>query len=302
MHEQIARNKRRTFLMLLGFVALITIVAAAIVLLVGAGWVGVIIAFIIAMALAWGSYYNSDKIAIAASRAKPADETEYRRYHNLVEGLCIAAGLPKPRLYVVNDPAPNAFATGRNPKHAALAVTTGLLEVMNRVELEGVIAHELSHVKNYDILVTTIAVTAVGTIALISDIGLRFAFWGGMSDRRDSNGDSGPLGVVIAVASLAVLMLAPFAGYLMQMSMSRDREYLADASGVQLTRYPPGLISALEKLRDDHAVVHNATKATAQMWIEQPLETDPKKPGSKFNNLFDTHPPLEDRIKRLQEM
>jgi len=302
VHEQIARNKRRTFLMLLGFVALITIVAAAIVLLVGAGWVGVIIAFIIAMALAWGSYYNSDKIAIAASRAKPADETEYRRYHNLVEGLCIAAGLPKPRLYVVNDPAPNAFATGRNPKHAALAVTTGLLEVMNRVELEGVIAHELSHVKNYDILVTTIAVTAVGTIALISDIGLRFAFWGGMSDRRDSNGDSGPLGVVIAVASLAVLMLAPFAGYLMQMSMSRDREYLADASGVQLTRYPPGLISALEKLRDDHAVVHNATKATAQMWIEQPLETDPKKPGSKFNNLFDTHPPLEDRIKRLQEM
>jgi heat shock protein HtpX len=254
------------------------------------------------MALAWGSYYNSDKIAIAASRAKPADETEYRRYHNLVEGLCIAAGLPKPRLYVVDDPAPNAFATGRNPKHAALAVTTGLLETMNRVELEGVIAHELSHVKNYDILVTTIAVTAVGTIALISDIGLRFAFWGGMSDRRDNNGDSGPLGAIIAIAALAVLMLAPFAGYLMQMAMSRNREYLADASGVQLTRYPPGLISALEKLRDDQAVVHHATKATAQMWIEQPLETDQKKAGSKFNNLFDTHPPLEDRIRRLQEM
>ncbi len=256
----------------------------------------------IALALAWGSYYNSDKIAIAASRAKPADETEYRRYHNLVEGLCIAAGLPKPKLYVVNDPAPNAFATGRNPKHAALAVTTGLLEVMNRVELEGVLAHELSHVKNYDILVTTIAVTAVGTIALISDIGLRFAFWGSLSGRRDNNGDSGPLGAVIAIASLAVLMLAPFAGYLMQMAMSRNREYLADASGVQLTRYPPGLISALEKLRDDHAVVHNATKATAQMWIEQPLETDEKKQGSKFNKLFDTHPPLEDRIARLQEM
>ena len=301
MNEQIARNKRRTFVMLLGFVVVITLAATAIVLLFGGGWVGVIIAFVLAMALAWGSYYNSDKIAIAASRAKPADENEYRRYHNLVEGLCIAAGLPKPRLYVVDDPAPNAFATGRNPKHAALAVTTGLLEVMNRVELEGVIAHELSHVKNYDILVTTIAVTAVGTIALISDIGLRFALWGGMSSRRDSN-DSGPLGIVIAVASLAVLMLAPFAAYLMQMAMSRNREYLADASGVQLTRYPPGLISALEKLRDDHAVVHNATKATAQMWIEQPLETDKEKPGSKFNNLFDTHPPLEDRIKRLQEM
>jgi heat shock protein HtpX len=302
LNEQIARNKRRTFLMLLGFVVIITLAATAIVLLFGGGWVGVIIAFVIAMALAWGSYYNSDKIAIAASRAKPADETEYRRYHNLVEGLCIAAGLPKPRLYVVDDPAPNAFATGRNPKHAALAVTTGLLEVMNRVELEGVIAHELSHVKNYDILVTTIAVTAVGTVALISDIGLRFAFWGGMSGRRDNNGDSGPLGAVIAIASLAVLMLAPFAAYLMQMAMSRNREYLADASGVNLTRYPPGLISALEKLRDDHAVVHHATKATAQMWIEQPLETDKEKPGSKFNNLFDTHPPLEDRIKRLQEM
>jgi heat shock protein HtpX len=302
VNEQIARNKRRTFLMLLGFVVIITLAATAIVLLVGGGWVGVIIAFVIAMALAWGSYYNSDKIAIAASRAKPADETEYRRYHNLVEGLCIAAGLPKPKLFVVDDPAPNAFATGRNPKHSSVAVTTGLLDVMNRVELEGVLAHELSHIKNYDILVTTVAVTAVGTIALISDIGLRFAFWGGLSDRRDNNGDSGPIGAIIAIASLAVLMLAPFAGYLMQMAMSRNREYLADASGVQLTRYPPGLISALEKLRDDHAVVHHATKATAQMWIEQPLETDKQKPGSKFNNLFDTHPPLEDRIKRLQEM
>lgn len=302
MNEQIAANKRRTFLMLFGFVVVIVLVATAIVLLFGGGWIGIVIAFVIAMGLAWGSYYNSDKIAIAASRAQPADETEYRRYHNLVEGLCIAAGLPKPRLFVVDDPAPNAFATGRNPKHAALAVTTGLLDVMNRVELEGVIAHELSHVKNYDILVTTIAVTAVGTIALISDIGLRFAFWGGLSGRRDNNGDSGPLGAVLAIASLAVLMLAPFAGYLMQMAMSRNREYLADASGVQLTRYPPGLISALEKLRDDHAVVHHATKATAQMWIEQPLETDKKKPGSKFNNLFDTHPPLEDRIARLQEM
>jgi heat shock protein HtpX len=302
VNEQIARNKRRTFYMLLGFVVIITLVAAALVLLFGGGWVGVILAFVIAMALAWGSYFNSDKIAIAASRAKPADPTEYRRYHNLVEGLCIAAGLPKPKLYVVDDPAPNAFATGRNPKHAAVAVTSGLLEEMNRVELEGVLAHELSHVKNYDILVTTIAVTAVGTIALISDIGLRFAFWGGLSDRRDNNGDAGPIGAIIAIASLAVLMLAPFAGYLMQMAMSRNREYLADASGVQLTRYPPGLISALEKLRDDQAVVHHATKATAQMWIEQPLETDKDKPGSRFNNLFDTHPPLEDRIRRLQEM
>ena len=169
------------------------------------------IVVVIAMALAWCSYFNSDKVALAASRAKPADETEYRRYHNLVEGLCIAAGLPKPRLYVVDDPAPNAFATGRNPKHAALAVTTGLLEKMNRVELEGVLAHELTHVKNYDILVTTVAVTAVGTIALLADFGLRFVFWGGVRDRRDNNDAGAARARSSRSLALALLMLAPFA-------------------------------------------------------------------------------------------
>jgi heat shock protein HtpX len=305
VYEQIARNKRRTFVILFAFVGLVMLVAVAFDLLFGGGWVGLIIVAILSIGLAFFSYYNSDKVALAASHAKPADETEYRRYHNLVDGLCIAAGLPKPRLYVVEDPAPNAFATGRNPKHAAIAVTTGLLDKMNRVELEGVLAHELSHVKNYDILVTTVAVIAVGAIALLADIGLRFAFWGGISDsRRDSNNNSGGLGAILALLSLALLVLAPFAGYLMQFAMSRNREYLADASGVQLTRYPPGLIAALEKLRDDQAVVHYATKATAQMWIEQPLEParGKKDARSRFNNLFDTHPPLEDRIARLQEM
>jgi heat shock protein HtpX len=303
VYEQIARNKRRTFVILFGFVGLVAAVGVAFDILFGGGIAGLVIIVVLAAGLALFSYYNSDKVALAASHAKPADETEYRRYHNLVEGLCIAAGLPKPRLYVVDDPAPNAFATGRNPKHAAIAVTTGLLEKMNRVELEGVLAHELSHVKNYDILVTTVAVIAVGAIALLSDIGLRFAFWGGMRDRRDSN-DSGGLGGIVALLALALLVLAPFAGYMMQFAMSRNREYLADASGVQLTRYPPGLISALEKLRDDQAIVHHATKATAQMWIEQPLEpaADKKDTKSRFNSLFDTHPPLEDRIKRLQEM
>jgi heat shock protein HtpX len=304
VYEQIARNKRRTFVILFAFVGLVMLVAVAFDFLFGGGIPGLVAVAILSIGLALFSYYNSDRVALAASRAKPASETEYRRYHNLVEGLCIAAGLPKPRLYVVDDPAPNAFATGRNPKHAAVAVTTGLLEKMNRVELEGVLAHELSHVKNYDILVTTVAVIAVGAIALLADIGLRFAFWGGLRDsRRDSNDSSG-LGGIIALLALALLVLAPFAGYLMQFAMSRNREYLADASGVQLTRYPPGLISALEKLRDDQAVVHHATKATAQMWIEQPLEPgrERKDARSRFNNLFDTHPPLEDRIKRLQEM
>lgn len=304
MYEQIARNKRRTFVMLAAFVLLIALVAVALGILFQAGAAIVPIAIVIAIALAWTSYFYSDRVALAASRAKPADGPEYRRYHNLVEGLCIAAGLPKPRLYVVDDPAPNAFATGRNPKHAALAVTTGLLEKMNRVELEGVLAHELSHVKNYDILVSTVAVTAVGAVALMADLGMRFLWFGGRSGRRDNN-DSGPLGLILVVLAFALLILAPFAAQLMQFAMSRRRELLADASGVQLTRYPPGLISALEKLKDDQAVVHHATRATAQMWIEQPLDRDQEKKGTKgswLNRAFDTHPPLDERIAALKAM
>ncbi len=308
MYEQIARNKRRTFVMLAAFVLLIAAVAVALGVIFRAGVAIVPIAIVIAIAMAWTSYFASDKIALAASRAKPADGPEYARYHNLVEGLCIAAGLPKPRLYVVDDPAPNAFATGRNPQHAALAVTTGLLEIMNRVELEGVIAHELSHVRNYDILVSTIAVTAVGAVALMADLGMRFMWFGGRSDRRDNN-DSGGLGMILVILSFALLILAPFVAQLMQFAMSRRRELLADASGVQLTRYPPGLISALKKLQGDQAVVHYATRATAQLWIESPLERDEKieadgtkSKGSWLNRKFDTHPPLADRIAALEAM
>jgi heat shock protein HtpX len=313
VYEQIAKNKRRTFLLLLFFVVLIAGAALAFNFLLGFGLVGVAFAIVLAIAMAWGSYFYSDRVALAASRARPAEGPEYQRYHNLVEGLCIAAGLPKPRLYVVDDPAPNAFATGRNPKHAALAVTTGLLEKMNRVELEGVIAHELSHVKNYDILVTTVAVTAVGAIALLSDLGLRFMWFGG-SDRRD-RADSGNLGIILVILAFALLILAPFIALLMQFAVSRRRELLADASGVQLTRYPPGLIAALEKLKDDNAVVHHATRATAQMWIESPLDRGQggddagdgedgagKRKGSWLNRAFDTHPPLDERIRILKEM
>jgi heat shock protein HtpX len=280
---------------------LIAAVAIAFDFLLGFGAVGLVIAVVIAIGLAFFSYYYSDKVALAASRARPADGPEYRRYHNLVEGLCIAAGLPKPRLYVVDDPAPNAFATGRNPKPAALAVTTGLLQMMNRVELEGVIAHELSHVKNYDILVSTVAVTAVGAIALMADLGLRFLWFGGRRDRRDS-ASSGNAGVILAVLALALLVLAPFVAQLMQFAMSRKRELLADASGVHLTRYPPGLISALEKLKADQAVVHHATRATAQLWIESPLDRDREHKRTWLNRAFDTHPPLDERIKILKEM
>jgi heat shock protein HtpX len=249
--------------------------------------------------MAFVSYFYSDKVALAASRAKPADGPEYQRYHNLVEGLCIAAGLPKPKLYVVDDPAPNAFATGRNPKHSSLAVTTGLLQMMNRVELEGVIAHELSHVKNYDILAGTVAVIAVGTVALLADIGIRMSIFGG---GRDRNSDSGGAGALLAIIAMAFLVLAPLAAQLMQFSMSRKRELLADATGVQLTRYPPGLLSALKKLQTDKAVVRSASRATAQLWIESPLDRTEGKKGSWLNRAFDTHPPLDERISILESM
>src|SRR3954451_12795150 len=304
MYEQIARNKRRTFVMLAIFVLLIAAVAVALGYFFQAGVAIVPIAIVIAIAMAWTSYFASDRIALAASRAKPADGPEYGRYPNLVEGLCIDAGLAKPRLYVVDAPAPNAFATGRNPKHAAIAVTTGLLAIMNRVELEGVLAHELSHVRNYDILVSTVAVTAVGAVALMADLGLRFMWFGGRSDRRDNN-DSGPLGLILVILAFALLILAPFAAQLMQFAMSRRRELLADVSGVQLTRYPPRLIFALKKLHEEQAVVHHATRATAQMWIEILLERDEEKKGTKgswLNRAFDTHPPLDERIAALKAM
>jgi heat shock protein HtpX len=299
LYEQISQNKRRTWLLVAVFMLVVFGIAFLITWLLKFGIAGVIIAAVIAIGSAAASYYNSDKVALAMSRAKPAPEEEYRRLHNLVEGLCIGAGIPKPRLYVVDDPSPNAFSTGRNPNHSAVAVTTGLLEKMNRVELEGVLAHELSHIRNYDILVSTLAVTMVGLVALMSDLFLRFAFWGGMNDREDSNDN--PLGIVLVIFGFIAILFAPLIAQLMQLAISRQREYLADASGVQITRYPPGLISALEKLKDDHTHIHTASKATAHMWIEAPLDEDEKK-TRKFDNLFMTHPPLDDRIARLEEM
>ena len=235
------------------------------------------------------------------SRAVPADPVVYKRLHNLVEGLCIAGGLPKPRVYIVHDPAPNAFATGRNPKNAAIAVTTGLLEKMNRVELEGVVAHELSHIKNYDILVMTLAVTLVGTVAILTDITIRMMWWNGGRVARagDRDNRSNPL----ALIGIALLILAPLLARAMQAAVGRRRETLADVSAVQLTRYPPGLISALEKLQADSTVTHSASMATAHMWIEQPLPgvNDTGRLGF-FHKLFNTHPPLADRIALLREI
>lgn len=302
MYEQIAANKRKTAFLIFVFVALLFLVGLAFDFLIRGGVAGIVIVAVIVITGSVISYYNSDKVALAMSHAKPADPEQYARYHNLVEGLCIASGLPKPRLYVIDDPAPNAFATGRNPKHAAVAVTTGLLEKMNRVELEGVLAHELSHIRNYDVLVMTLAVTMVGMIVLLSDFFLRFMFWTGGRGGRDNNEGNNPVALIAAIFGFVLLLLAPLIAQLMQLAVSRRREYLADASGVQLTRYPPGLISALEKLKDDHTVIHSASKATAHLWIEEPLDTESGKAHTRFNNLFSTHPPLDDRIKALEAM
>ena len=301
MFELIRSNKRRSIALIASFVLVLCLVGAAVGLLVGYGIQGTIIALVFSGAMAFASYWKADSIALAVSRAKPADPQQYQRLHNLVEGLCIASGLPKPRIFIVDDPAPNAFATGRDPKHAAIAVTTGLLEKLNRVELEGVVAHELSHIRNYDILVSTLAVTLVGSVALLSNLAIRMMWWNGGRSRR--SGDRGDSGNVLAIFGFVLLIFAPIIAKAMQAAVSRKRETLADVSACQMTRFPPGLISALEKLRDDTTVTHSATTATAHLWIEQPMSGvgDSGKLGW-FNKLFDTHPPLEERIALLREL
>jgi heat shock protein HtpX len=302
LYDQVSQNKRRSILLIAGFVVLVAAVAWAVTQLFQFGPAGFAIAVVVAGTTAFLSYWKSDSVALAMSRAHPADPTTYARLHNLVEGLCIASGLPKPRVYVIEDEAPNAFATGRDPKHAAIAVTTGLLQKMNRVELEGVIAHELSHIKNYDILVSTLAVTMVGIVALVSDFAIRFLWWGG--GRRNSHDrEGGGPAAILALVGFALLILAPLIGKVMHLAISRRREALADFSGVEMTRYPPGLISALEKLQQDQTVVASGSKATAHLWIEQPIaRTEEEGRMSRFNRLFDTHPPLEERIAALREL
>lgn len=301
MFEEIRANKRRSALLVMSFVAFVVLVGAAVGYLIGGGPVTLVIAIVIAGVTAFLSYWKSDAIALRVSRAHPADPETYARLHNLVEGLCIAGGLPKPAVYVIDDPAPNAFATGRNPRHAAIAVTTGLLETMNRVELEGVVAHELSHIRNYDILVSTLAVTMVGAVAVMTDVAIRLMWWNGGRVNRSGDHDRG--GNPLALVGFALLILAPVVAKAMQAAVSRRRETLADVSACQLTRYPPGLIGALEKLKADTTTTHSASMATAHMWIEQPLSgvRDEGRLGW-FHRMFDTHPPLDERIALLKEI
>ncbi len=251
-----------------------------------------IVAVVFALATNLFAYWNSDKVAIAAAGAKPADPAQYAELHRIVENLAITAGLPKPKVYVIDDPAPNAFATGRNKEHAAVVVTTGLLNMMDRTELEGVLAHELSHIGNRDILVSTIAVVLVGFITLASHFFLRATMFGGGG--RDREGRGNPLIMIIAIA---FIVLAPIAATLLQLAISRKREFLADASGALLTRYPEGLANALRKIGAYSQPMIHANNATAHLFISNPF--GPAAARSGLAKLFMTHPPIEERIKAL---
>ena len=249
----------------------------------------------VAMVMNIGSYWYSDKLVIKMTGAVPATMEAHRELINVVENLSITAGLPMPKVYIVNDPAPNAFATGRNPEHSAVAVTSGLLQILDRSELEGVLAHELSHVGNRDILVSTVAVVLAGFIAIISDIFMRSMMWGGRD--RDSKA-----GVIFLILGIVGIILAPIAAQMIQMAISRKREYLADASGALLTRYPEGLASALEKISSFSQPMRRANNATAHLFIADPFGNQKRSLGQKISGLFQTHPPAAERIKILRDM
>jgi len=252
------------------------------------------IAVIFAVSMNMYSYWNSDKLVIRLTGAYEADSVRFRELHNIVENLAITAGLPKPRVYVVDDMSPNAFATGRDPEHGVVAVTTGLVELLNRTELEGVIAHELSHIGNRDILVSTVAVVLAGFVAILSDFFIRMLFWGGGD--RDRN-----IHPIVYVLGLVAIILAPIAASLIQMAISRKREFLADASGALLTRYPDGLASALQKISQSAEAVggmKRTSHATSHLFIADPFGRK-KGISATLGNLFKTHPPVEERIQAL---
>lgn len=253
------------------------------------------IAIVFSLLMNVGSYWYSDKLVLKMTGAVPANINIHRDLINIVENLSITAGLPMPKVYVVNDPAPNAFATGRNPEHAVVCATTGLLQILNRVELEGVMAHELSHVGNKDMLVSTVAVVLAGFVAIVADMLMRSMMWGG-GDRDNK------AGVVLLVLGVIGIILAPIAAQMIQLAISRKREYLADVSGAMLTRYPEGLASALEKIAASSRPMVRANNATAHLFIADPFGSDKRGIMQKISNLFQTHPPAQDRIKILREM
>ncbi|MHB0939128.1 MAG: M48 family metallopeptidase [Armatimonadota bacterium] len=297
--DQIAANRRGTFLLMVLFsLFLIGVVwAVSYIYQREYAYVLAIVAAVVAFFASFFSYYNSDKIVLSMSGAVEATKEEYPHLINTLEGLTLAAGMKSvPKAYIIFDSAPNAFATGRDPEHAAVAVTTGLLDKLNRYQLEGVLAHELSHVADRDILLSTVVAVMVGMIVLLSDWVLRSMFYGGGRRRRSSRDSGG--NVILLIIALIAVILAPIVAKLLQLALSRRREYLADAHAIKLTRYPEGLAGALQVIANDHEPLEVANKATAHLYIANPL----KEYRGWMNNMFSTHPPIEERIDRLRRM
>ena len=288
-----AANRRKTIGLLVGMGVLVWVVVYAALTYFGQGTAGIVpIAVGIALISVWGSYYGSDKLVLTMTGAKLIQESDNPKLFNLIHEVTIASGLPMPKVAIVVDTAPNAFATGRNPEHALIAFTTGILDVMDRDQLQGVIAHEMAHVANRDTLVSAVAATTAGAIAILSDMLTRMMWFGGGRDRnREGNGN--PIALVI---SLVILILAPLAAMMLKSAISRKRESLADATAVSFTRNPAGLRSALEVLASDSTVVHQRSTAVAHIWIESPLD------AKSVSKLFSTHPPIEERIAVLKSM
>lgn len=294
-YSAIGSNKRKSAFLI--FIFLLIVIALGYVFSRAYGQPGILV-FAVGFSTisALVSYYFSDKITLAMSGAKEVSRENGKELYNLVENLTITAGLPMPRVYIIDDTAPNAFATGRDPKHAVVCFTTGIVQKLTKPELEGVTAHELSHVGNYDIRVMTLVVVLVGTITLLADWFMRASFFGKRdNDDRGNNGIFAMLGLVLA-------LISPLIGMLLQLAVSRQREYLADSSGALLTRYPEGLASALEKISADHEPLEAANKATAHLYIVNPLKAHGRDSVGWFASLFNTHPPIQERVKRLREM
>ena len=293
------KNKFESGLIISIFILVISLIVYYICNALDLGGFSIIIAMTVSIISAWSSYYYSDKIVLASCRARPATKEEDLKLVNILDALMVTAGLPKkPALYVVDDPQPNAFATGRNPEHAVICVTTGLLDKLEYYELEGVIAHEMSHIKNYDILLSTVVSVFVGFIVMISDIFSRVLFWGGAKDRdSDSKGNG-----ILMLIGLICLILSPIFGTLMQLALSRRREFLADSTAVEFTRNPDGLISALQKLEADQNELLSANSATANMYIINPFKKNGKKGKLKKSSIWSTHPSTEARIEALRHI
>ena len=300
MFESSKKNKLESGVIIGIFLLVITLIVYYICNALDLGSLSIVIALIFSIASAWGSYYYSDKIVLASCRARPATKEEDQKLVNILDALMVTSGLPcKPRLYVVEDAQPNAFATGRNPQNAVICVTTGLLEKLDYYELEGVIAHEMSHIKNYDIRLNCIVSVMVGFIVMLSDTVSRLLFWSSFDNDRDNDNKANGFLMIIG---LVCLILSPIFGSLMQLALSRKREFLADSTAVEFTRNPDGLISALQKLENDPNQLGTANSATANMYIVNPFKKNTAEGKRKSSSLWSTHPSTEDRIDALRNL